>query len=147
MAPAGTHSSSKSRNSSGKKVPKGRGSPSLHAIKSLPAEYRLMERTSSVSSEGIDHQNGGVSENGNSERVEYIGPQGEHGNDDSPYGGRAMPMLDEDPDIASSPVPSIPPIAETKWNDTASYTKKKVLCSFFWLDQHNVMLFVFSAIV
>lgn len=139
MAPAGTHSSLKSRNSSGKKVPKGRASPSLNAIKSLPAEYRLMERTSSMSSEGIDHQNGGISQNRNSEGVEYVPDQGDLGNDDSPYGGRALPMLDEDSDIASSPVHSIPPITETKWNDTASYTKKKVLCSFFWPDEHNLM--------
>lgn len=137
MAPAGTHSSLKSRNLSGKKVPKGRASPSLNAIKSLPAEYRLMERTSSVSSEGIDHQNGGISENGNSEGVEYVADQGDLGNDDSPYGGRALPMLDEDSDVASSPVHSIPPITETKWNDTASYTKKKILQSWYQLPDGN----------
>lgn len=128
MAPVGSHSSSsRSRNPSSKKVPKGRVAPSLNAIKSLPAQYRLMEQPSS---EGIEYSNGGLSENGNLE--------GDQGNDDSPYGGRtAVPMLDEDCDIASSPVPSIPPIAESKWNDTVSYAKKKILQSWYQLPNGN----------
>ena len=129
MAPVGTHSLSGSRNSSSKKVPKARVPPSFNSIKSLPAEIRLMESSpASQSSEKDGHSNGGVLDYGSLEGVDYVAGQGDQVNDDSPYGQRAVPVLDEDSDVGSSPLPSIPSIAESKWNDTVSYAKKKVSC-------------------
>lgn len=139
MAPAGTHSSSGSRNSSGKKTPKGRVPPSFNSIKSLPAEIRLMESSSpaSQSSGKAVHSNGGVPDYGNLEGVEYAAGQGDQVNDDSPYGERAVPVLDEDSEIGSSPLPSVPSIAESKWNDTASYAKKKNVQAWYQLPDGN----------
>ncbi|XP_021750598.1 myosin-1-like [Chenopodium quinoa] len=132
MAPAGTHSSSGSRNSSGKKAPKGRVPPSFNSIKSLPAGIRLME-----SSEKEGQSNGGDSDYNNLEGVEYVAGQGEQVNDDSPYGERAVPVLDEDSEIGSSPLPSVPSIADSKWNDTASYAKKKNVQAWYQLSDGN----------
>uniref|UniRef100_A0A803LS01 Myosin-1-like n=1 Tax=Chenopodium quinoa TaxID=63459 RepID=A0A803LS01_CHEQI len=135
MAPAGTHSSSGSRNSSGKKAPKGRVPPSFNSIKSLPAGIRLME-----SSEKEGQSNGGDSDYNNLEGVEYVAGQGDQINDDSPYGERAVPVLDEDSEIGSSPLPSVPSIADSKWNDTASYAKKKNVQAWYQLSDGNWQL-------
>ncbi|CAO2814085.1 unnamed protein product [Amaranthus hypochondriacus] len=138
MAPVGTHSTSGSRNSSSKKVPKARVPPSFNSIKSLPAEIRLMESSpASQSSEKIGHSNGGVLDYGSLEGADYVAGQGDQVNDDSPYGQRAVPVLDEDSDVGSSPLPSIPSIAESKWNDTASYAKKKSVQTWYQLPDGN----------
>ncbi|KAH9612120.1 hypothetical protein KSS87_002600 [Heliosperma pusillum] len=110
MAPVGTHSGSKTV------------APSFNSIKSLPVELRLME-----SVEGF----GGSNErfNGNSNL--------DQGNDDSPYGGRLLPDLDDESNVASSPLPSVPSIADYKWNDTASYAKKKNVQSWYQLPNGN----------
>ncbi|XP_074285570.1 myosin-1-like isoform X2 [Silene latifolia] len=109
MAPVGTHS--------GKTV-----APSLNSIKSLPVELRLME-----SVQGFGDSNGRFNGNSNLDQ----------GNDDSPYGGRVMPDFDDESNVASSPLPSVPSIAEYKWNDTASYAKKKNVHSWYQLPNGN----------
>lgn len=143
MAPAGAHSSSGSRNSAGKKATKAtkaRVPPSFNSIKSLPAEIRLME-SSPAEKSGLSNSNGNLEE-----RVGNVAEQGDQVIDDSPYGERAVPVLDEDFDVVSSPSPSIPSIAESKWNDTASYAKKKVFASSFYCFTSMSYVFVLSGL-
>ncbi|KAK9691440.1 hypothetical protein RND81_09G196800 [Saponaria officinalis] len=127
MAPVGSRDQS-----GGKAVPKRRVPPSFKSMKSLPAEFRLME-----SPEEVGHLNGGFGDDSILEEGgEYDVEQGDQGNDDSPYGLRVLPEFDDDDsDVPSSP--SIPSIAESKWNDTASYAKKKNVQSWYQLPDGN----------
>ncbi|KAH9617524.1 hypothetical protein KSS87_020702 [Heliosperma pusillum] len=112
MATIEIDSSTRSRNPSAvKTVPKGRAPPSFTSMKSLPAKFKSMD-----SIEGIGFLNNDILED-----YEY---DGEQGNDDSPYGVRDSPDLHDDSDLPSSP--SIPSVAESKWNDTSSYAKKNI---------------------
>ncbi|KAL8153801.1 hypothetical protein V2J09_011561 [Rumex salicifolius] len=137
MASSGTRKSSGSRLSSGKPVPHGRVPPSFKSIKSLPAEYRLME------SDGLESSSNGIGlKNGKLERVNEM----DQGNDDSPYSGSSISAEgeaipgNEDSDAAESPSPftsSPSSLAEAKWNDTASFAKKKNLQAWYQLQNGN----------
>lgn len=117
MAPVGTHTSS------GKPVSKARKPPTFNSIKSLPVGFRLTE-----SIEGLEGSNGVFNDDGNFDGSEFVVEQVDQGNDDSPYGGTVVNEFDDDSNVVSSPLASAPSIAESKWNDTVSYAKKKVLC-------------------
>ncbi|KAL9229958.1 hypothetical protein vseg_005366 [Gypsophila vaccaria] len=130
MASVDTQSSSGSRDQSGGKAAPKRRVPPIKSIKSLPAQFRMME-----SFEDVGHLNGGFADNGILEEGEDDVEQADQGSDDSPYGLRSLPDLDDDSDVPSSP--SIPSFAESKWNDTVSFAKKKNVQAWYQLPDGN----------
>ncbi|GAB4839626.1 Myosin-1 [Ancistrocladus abbreviatus] len=132
-----------SPNSFEKKPPRGRAATAFKSIRSLPGEFRFMELPVSQSSEEVEYAADGISENGNLEGIEEgRGSEVDQVIDDSPYTGDVSAgersSSDSDLDGISLPLPPIPSsLTDSKWNDTASFVKKKNLQSWYQLENGN----------
>ncbi|GMG98915.1 hypothetical protein Nepgr_000755 [Nepenthes gracilis] len=131
--------------SSWKPLPGGRVVSSFRSIRSLPGEFSFMEYPTSQSYQEVDSANELFPENGNYRNLE--GSEEaisdiDQVNHDSPY-SRTVSAEErtsgvDDLYAAASPLPSPPrSLTEAKWNDTASYAKKKNLQSWYQLQNGN----------
>jgi myosin-5 len=123
--------------------------PSFQSIQSLPGDFRFTGSPASDCLEKSDDRSLGntylisssIPENGDSRDGVFEGVEGYRGQviEDSPYSGNAISVedrpliVDEELDSVVSHLSSISASRnEYRWDDTTSYTAKKVFCG-FWL--------------
>lgn len=126
--------------------------PSFQSIKSMPGDFRFtgspasdcLEKSDDGNLENIYVISSSIPENGNLRHGVVEGVEGTVGCmgqviEDSPYSGNAISVedrpsiVDEELDSVVSHLSSISVSrSECRWDDTTSYTAKKVFCG-FWL--------------
>lgn len=92
--------------------------PSVQSLKSMPADYRFLEDSSSGSSVSVTIPFNNHLKNG-------VGGV-DTGNEDSPYSLQTISNGDESSLVDEDPIVPLPESNDPRWSDTSVYARKKV---------------------